>query len=391
MRAGRFKFAHNLPKQYCPGCSHRTLRTYFDTVTRKECDHRYGICDRITNCNYHEIPKYEPAMKDEQRYIPPPPVKRTSWRAPQNAVEATNDHRGNVFAKWLVGILGQKAKDALRAYKVGTFPKGAKRPELAGAMVYWQIGEDQRERSGKVIPYDGMGHRIKDLGAEWVHSILTGRSMDQLGCAQVLFGQHLLPLHPSNPVAIVESEKTAIIASCFYPDNIWLATGGSHGFTVEKCMCLQGRRVTVFPDKGQYNEWSKKAIDIELITESLVVSDIMEVIGVAKDGEDIADMLMCEDGDGGHYNHIDDCEIDLFPATPMNGGAPNYAFPVKDEAQTIIATCDINNYMPTTYAVEPRPIQSPIEKLIATNPAVGKLITDLDLDTSKATIKPIEP
>jgi hypothetical protein len=322
-------------------------------------------------------------MKDEQRYIPPAPVKRTSWRAPQNAVEATKDHRGNVFAKWLVSILGDKAKDALRAYRVGTFPVGKKRPVLAGAMVYWQIGIDQKERSGKVIPYDSTGHRIKDLGAEWIHSIISDKSMDELGIGQVLYGEHLLPLHPDKPVAIVESEKTAIIAACLYPDYIWLATGGSHGLTVEKCMCLQGRKVTVFPDKGCYDEWSKKSIDIELITESLVVSDILEVMGEASDGSDIADGLMYAT-DNGYLNYFKETGIDLFSITKSIDG--------QGVLDAMIANMEAVSPTPTTGPIAEmlRPIQSPIDKMVASNTAIGKLIKELDIDLSRATIKPYE-
>lgn len=43
---------------------------------------------------------------------------------------------------------------------------------------------------------------------------------------QCLFGEHLLKKYPNKTVALVESEKTAIICSALMPDYIWLATGG---------------------------------------------------------------------------------------------------------------------------------------------------------------------
>ena len=48
---------------------------------------------------------------------------------------------------------------------------------------------------------------------------------------QCLFGEHLLAYASSmaRTVAIVESEKTALIAALFIPDLVWLATGGMHG------------------------------------------------------------------------------------------------------------------------------------------------------------------
>ena len=41
-----------------------------------------------------------------------------------------------------------------------------------------------------------------------------------------LLGKYLLPLFPEKPVALVESEKTAIICAGLIPKFIWLATGG---------------------------------------------------------------------------------------------------------------------------------------------------------------------
>ncbi len=68
---------------------------------------------------------------------------------------------------------------------------------------------------------------------------------------QCLFGEHLLADSSSSAktVAIVESEKTALVATLFIPDFIWLATGGMHEcFNSEAMQVLQGREVILFPD-----------------------------------------------------------------------------------------------------------------------------------------------
>ena len=64
-------------------------------------------------------------------------------------------------------------------------------------VIFYQIDTQSRIRTGKVMKYDP---ETGQLPQEWT---LT----------QCLFGEHLLPLFPEKPVALVESEKTAIICA----------------------------------------------------------------------------------------------------------------------------------------------------------------------------------
>ena len=50
------------------------------------------------------------------------------------------------------------------------------------------------------------------------------------------------------PVAMVEAEKTAVILSAYYPQYVWLATGGLFEVQPEKFRPLKGRKVILFPD-----------------------------------------------------------------------------------------------------------------------------------------------
>lgn len=50
------------------------------------------------------------------------------------------------------------------------------------------------------------------------------------------------------PVAVVEAEKTAVILSAYYPQYVWLATGGLFEVQPEKFRPLKGRKVILFPD-----------------------------------------------------------------------------------------------------------------------------------------------
>lgn len=289
----RYVFHRRGKKQECPSCHQRTWRTYYDRKLNQECHSDYGICDRETNCAYHNPPKSTMGDTYEPPNLPPPAPKDTSWRCPDDVVAYTANSAGNVFGAWLVGLLGDRAKQALRMYRCGTYPKSAKNPHLSGGIVYWQIGSDNKHRSGKIMAYNPDGHRRKDVGTDWVHRVVYNKTMEELGCGQVLFGTHLLKERPKANVALVEAEKTAIIASCFYPDIIWLSTGGSHNLRMELCSCLVGANVTLFPDSGQYEAWSIKAAEIGLdaLCESFRVDDTLEAMG-ADPGSDIGDYLL---------------------------------------------------------------------------------------------------
>jgi hypothetical protein len=124
----------------------------------------------------------------------------------------------------------------------------------------------------------------------WVHSLLKTPEFELKEC---LFGEHLL-IDKTKPVAIVESEKTAVIASVYFPQFIWLATGGKDGLKAEKCSVLAGRTIKLFPDLNCFDKWSaiaKKIFNPELVE----VSDLLEhnaSEAERKQGLDLADYLI---------------------------------------------------------------------------------------------------
>jgi hypothetical protein len=114
---------------------------------------------------------------------------------------------------------------------------------------------------------------------------------------QRFFGEHLLAGN-NKPVAIVESEKTAIVASCYLPECVWLACGGSEGLNPAKCECLKGRTVLLYPDVGMYDYWCKKAEQLRAICLSVVVSDLIEKNATDEERKakyDVADYLIRAD------------------------------------------------------------------------------------------------
>jgi hypothetical protein len=139
------------------------------------------------------------------------------------------------------------------------------------------------------------GKRVKDENSKiyWMHKAV-GKSDFEL--QQCLFGEHLL-IGNNKQAAIVESEKTAIIASVYFPQFIWLATGGLSNLTDEKCINLKGRSVTLFPDLNGFEKWNlkRKELSLKIPRTCFKISKLLEKNATEKereDGRDIADYLI---------------------------------------------------------------------------------------------------
>ncbi len=126
------------------------------------------------------------------------------------------------------------------------------------------------------------------MATNWIHTIHYKKGFNLTQC---LFGEHLLTEDLTSPEAIVESEKTAIIALAKMPEYLWLATGSLNEFKTAKLEILRNRRVVAFPDHGAYDIWQQKASEMSF---HIKVSDYLEKNATEeqkKQGLDIADFL----------------------------------------------------------------------------------------------------
>lgn len=425
----RFVLDHAAKKAPCPSCGKRgTFRLYIDRHTGEHLPDHCGTCDRSTNCGYvYTAAQWlrdggvVPDIEKTRMITPPPP--RSDWRCPEEWVNMTFGRKpdGGRFAtqnnliQWMLDPLNDDPLHVFQEYNVGTYPLGKNYPQLCGAAVFWQMGQDERPRSGKVIQYDPeTGKRRKDIQPNWMHTIITKQSMEDLGCVQCFFGEHLLFRRPNDPVAVVESEKTALICACLFPSHVWLATGGAHMLGVQKAMVLSGRDVFFFPDQGQLENWTARAMDIEPMLNSCHISDIMECIG-ALEGEDIADYLV-------PVNIFEKMEIDLFPAAVWKKIPESTSLPTsKEEYWAKFASfhrdqvrvdandprwgseADINAFLVDAQPMDPefeeelRPVippivyaKGPIDR-IRDLPGIQALEKEMPIDWSRAHIKPIQP
>ncbi len=275
----------------CPSCGKPAQFTrYIDTETGEHLSPTVGKCNRVNNCGHHEKPKQHFA---ENGITPNRPQRKQITpikKVPASLIDAElfkASHKGyelNYFVTFLNNHFGADIADQLEGkYFIGTSKK------WQGATVFWQIDTQGKVRTGKIMLYSPTtGKRGKEF--TYVHKEIK---QPEFVLNQCFFGEHLLS-ESGKPVAIVESEKTAIIASYFYPQFVWLASGGIDGLTAEKWKVLKGRTVTLFPDLKAFDKWKAKAQELSKIAR-VTVSEYLEQIATEaerKEGLDLADYLL---------------------------------------------------------------------------------------------------
>jgi hypothetical protein len=302
----------------CPSCKAKLSFTlYLDGNTHKPIHDIVGKCNRESKCGYHYTPKQyyldNPSHRNETclvykqipdlknnpaRNLPSPQGEGSGVRfgsIPFSFVEKSASYKSN-FVRFLFDYFtDDQIRNAAENYALGA--------TRSKEVIFWQIDIHGKVRTGKIMQYNpDTGRRIKhQSGAiDWVHNKLkkNGTISEDFNLQQCFFGEHLLKLYPDKPIAIVESEKSAIIASCIMPDMIWLAAGNLNGLSIEKCLVLKGRNVMLYPDLGAFEKWSIKANEIHnQYNCKVIISTLLENEATNSDranGLDIADYVISE-------------------------------------------------------------------------------------------------
>ena len=333
----------------CPECGRKgAFVRYIDTETGEQLADNVGRCNREDSCGYHYKPRdyyrdhpdrgqpFQPALRTKPRPIirewtPPPPLE--SYTIPAQLVKdlyarEAREEAGKMPSarRWPFSHLftGSQLRNGiersafrscavssyLAAYLWDKFGADAIQPVVRsyhlgswrGAAVFWYIDSGRRIRTGKAMYYLENGHRNKNYHPFYMHPIISAHKPLPEGWAlrRCLFGAHLLQARPADPVALVESEKTALICATLCPGPIWLAAGGKHYLNADTCAELKGRKVIAYPDLAAFDEWQQKLADLSRkIGFAVEVSDLLERIATAQEraaGLDIADYLLHEAG-----------------------------------------------------------------------------------------------
>lgn len=310
----------------CPGCGKpHKFAPFFDTLTGELLSPEFGRCDRENKCGYFVHPYTSSQSRgstkgtrasrrrNSSNLSVKAPVKSpvTLCTIPVSIYQATLGHyEHNNLACLLRTHFGVGVADELCArFRLGTSSL------WPGACVFWLLDTDHQVRGGQVVLYDETGHTVKQpyRHTSWAHTALlryykqrqeplptwltvyAATPGQQSPC---LFGLPQLTYDSrEKPIALVESAKTAIIATPYMPQYIWMATMGASHLTAERLAPLRHRRIVLFPDADAYDRWFSKAEELRREGFDIILDDTLEQLATLaerEDGLDLADVLLRE-------------------------------------------------------------------------------------------------
>ncbi len=321
------KYAGKSTRFTCPNCKKPfSFTRYLDGETHQSIHPSVGRCNREIKCGYHYTPRQYFADLKRQGYNTP----NTNHLTSQSKIQPSGPRRlqpypeprdpfplpqpnqpvkppDNIPHKYLKRSLSLNSNFVLFLHKHFSELQIAEAANkyLLGAtikkeVIFWQIDIYGKVRTGKIMQYNPQtGRRLKTgYGINWAHHKLkkSNPSFSDFNLSQCYFGEHLLRLYPDKPVAIVEAEKTAVIASMIYHDYNWLAAGNLNGLNIQKSKVLQGKTVILYPDAGCFDRWIHKADQINReLPLHLTVSTFLEHFAIPQQslhGYDLADYII---------------------------------------------------------------------------------------------------
>lgn len=317
-------------KHLCPACGCKTFVRVIEVSTGHYLPDHVGRCDRESNCGYqHTWKQYltdNPEERNERNGRPKKQQITKQGKLPKTVSQAVclptiepkkadqleisflfetlGNYHNNSFIQFITELFPfdpDAVTIAVKEYKIGTFDDWTSFPV---------ISKQGKFCKAKLMKFDhSTGKRLKDKdGNGLIHSLqaklkYAGRLKNDFETdKEVYFGEHLLTKYPDRPVAIVESEKTAVIASlcrgAFPFDFVWLATGSKQWLKPERIRRIgRNRRIVLYPDSDGFDKWQRIAADPSLRSYHVKVSNLIQDLATESEKAeqvDLADYLIRE-------------------------------------------------------------------------------------------------
>lgn len=328
MRLELEKYKGSRSRHTCPACgSHRSFARYRDEQG-DYIDESVGRCNRESKCGYHKKPKeffaenqqlsnFKPKAKSRANYgfVAPNKTARIADDESQRFDYIPNDaflptlsgYERNYFVQFLLDLFPDDATEvekAVKDYFVGTFrhPRG-------DYTSFPSIDRGRRVCRAKLIRFDrATGKRCKgDFDTSSLPAML--KLKEDFHYKQIFFGEHLLALDKQKPVAVVEAEKTAIIASICFPEFVWLGANSKAWLNAERLEQIGSRQIILYPDADGFDLWTEKANEARLRGLTVKVSNLIENHATDEQkaaGYDLVDYLINQQREINEYNENSD-------------------------------------------------------------------------------------
>lgn len=326
------KYRGTKSRHICPGCGSKGVFARYIDNNGEYLSDDVGRCNRESKCGYHKKPKEHfidrskcSTFKSIERVVHTEHNRTggTGWNTwntwnrlehqetPQEhfdtiPFESFKDtlegYDKNSFVIFLNNLLPdsiEKIQNVLKMYFVGTFEDYTCFPS---------IDRSNKICRAKLIRFNpATGRRLK--GGFDTSSLPAKLKLKDFNYKQIFFGEHLLSKYPDKPVAIVESEKSAIIASICFPEFIWLGCNSKQWLKAERLLHLGKRKIILYPDADGFAQWQKVAQEARSNGLLVRVSTLIENYATneqKENGYDLADYLITEQQRINEYNSFVD-------------------------------------------------------------------------------------
>jgi hypothetical protein len=310
------KYHGTKSRHTCPTCGSRNCFVRYVGDDGNYLSDDVGRCNRESKCGYHKKPKEffadnptnskfaqvraKKSRQGSNQYTEPSfGMNHTEAQQPKSFdvippehLKATlGSYEQNNFVQFLFNLFPDCAEEiqtVLKMYFVGTYQDYTCFPS---------IDRLNRVCRAKLIRFNrATGRRLKG-DCDTSSLVRKLKLKTDFNYRQIFFGEHLLSKFPNKPVAIVESEKTAIVASLCFPNLLWLACNSKPWLKAERINRLGNRQIILYPDADGFELWQGIASEARTQGSTIKVSNLIEnraTIEQKANGYDLADFLISQ-------------------------------------------------------------------------------------------------
>jgi hypothetical protein len=310
------KYKGEKSRHICPSCKSKNDFTRFIDETGNYLADEVGICNRASKCGYSYTAKQffvdnpdkkiglifgkgkgksknsgrsEYWLSHTNASQTPETGNTFDYIAPEHLKTTLGNYDRNAFVRFLLNLFpdsDEEIQDILKTYFVGTYK---------GYTCFPQIDRQMRICKATLIRFDPASGKRRHGKGNTSSLVSKLRLKENFNYKQVFFGEHLLTRFADKPVAIVESQKSAIVGGLCLPKMVWMATGSKQWLNVGRLERLGNRKIMLFPDADGYDRWKGVATDAQRQGLDVKVSTLIETLATEEeksDGFDIADYLI---------------------------------------------------------------------------------------------------